>query len=63
MRDCFLFIATCIFGTYLQSGLCVVSCESGTIGDSDTRECRNVSGELVVLMISSNIYLIIQTVT
>ena len=46
-----LTLATCIFGTYLEliSGLCVVSCNSGTIGDSDTRECRNVSGELVVL--------------
>ena len=41
-------LATCNFGTYLQSGVCVVSCNSGTIGDSDTRECRDVQGELVV---------------
>ena len=45
-------VATCIFGTYLQSGVCVVSCNSGTIGDSSTRECRDVQGELVVLVIS-----------
>ena len=60
-NDCLCFhftlATTCIFGTYLQSGLCVVSCESGTIGDSDTRECRNVFGELVVLVISSIVHL------
>ena len=45
-------LATCNFGTYLQSGVCVVSCNNGTIGDSDTRECRGVQGELVVFVIS-----------
>ena len=50
----FLFlVATCIFGTYLQNGDCVVSCANGTIGDSDTQQCRNVMGELIVLVNSS----------
>ena len=55
-RDCSCFLvsaAACVFGTYLQSGTCVVSCDNATIGDSDTRECREIQGELAVLVHSS----------
>ena len=55
-RDCSCFlvlVATCVFGTYLQSGTCVVSCDNATIGDSNTQECRDVLGELAVLVHSN----------
>ena len=50
-----------MFGTYLQNGVCVVSCDNATIGDSDTQECRDILGELIVLVISSMVHRLCMT--
>ena len=50
-----------MFGTYLQNGVCVVSCDNATIGDSDTRECRDILGKLIVLVISSMVHSLCMT--
>ena len=48
----------CVFGTYLQSGVCVLNCGSGRIADSAKRECRDVQGKLIGLVLSIT-YLIV----
>ena len=53
--DCSCFfglVEICVFGTYLQSGVCVLNCGSGRIADSAKRECRDVQGKLIGLVLS-----------
>ena len=47
--SCFLGLVelVCVFGTFLQSDVCVLNCGNRRIADSDTRECRDVQGKLI----------------